>query len=185
MADTGIDNEQWRAFLDDVRYEVSNMGRVRTKETGLVRKLRDKDGYKVFRVRMAKKKFVEKFVHRIVARAFLGEPDWDQTMVNHKNCDRGDNRVENLEWANAKSNAEHSAQMRGIGLRRLPDTVLQEVRRLRRARHSLREISEATGLSLATVNNCCKEGVEVIKIGLATRKKIFKLMRAWQTELGE
>ena len=184
MADEGADNEQWRAFLDDVRYEVSSLGRVRNKINLAIKKQREKDGYMILRTKHGKR-FMDRFVHRIVARAFLGEPDWDQTMVNHKNCVRSDNRVENLEWANAKSNAEHSAQMRGIGLRRLPDTVLQEVRRLRRERHSLREISEATGLSMATVNNCCKDGVEVIKIGLATRKKIFKLMRAWQTELGE
>lgn len=37
-------------------------------------------------------------VHRIIADTFLGE--YDHMDVRHRNGDRSDNRVENLEWAN-------------------------------------------------------------------------------------
>jgi hypothetical protein len=51
-----------------------------------------------------KKRFL---VHRLVAQAFCGKPKRWQTEVNHLDCDRLNNRAENLEWCTRKENAEH------------------------------------------------------------------------------
>lgn len=174
----------WRAIAVNDKYEVSCRGDVRHRVNKKTRKLRDKMGYAMIRLMVGKAE-KEFFVHRLVARAFLGEPVGDRTMVNHINCNRKDNRIENLEYVNAKENAVHSAEMRGIGLRKIPDNLLKEVRELRSNRRTLREISEITGLSMSTVNNCCQEGVEVIKIGLAERKRIYRWLAQWKRELGE
>lgn len=42
-----------------------------------------------------------KSVHRIVAEAFVGNPD-GYTVVNHKDRNRLNNRADNLEWRKAK-----------------------------------------------------------------------------------
>lgn len=47
-------------------------------------------------------------VHRVVALAFLGEPDDSSKQVNHKNGDKSDNRVENLEWVTTSANQQHA-----------------------------------------------------------------------------
>lgn len=52
------------------------------------------------------------FVHRIVAQAFLPNPD-NLPMINHKDEDKTNNFLENLEWCTAKYNANY-----GTGIER-------------------------------------------------------------------
>ena len=102
-------------------YEVSNIGRVRTvegKETHSVRHgvrrwksrvLREKNpkGRDV-RVSLWKDKKEKSFlVHRLVAMAFLPNPD-NKATVNHKDGNPRNNHVTNLEWATYKENNNHA-----------------------------------------------------------------------------
>jgi hypothetical protein len=47
-----------------------------------------------------------KFVHRIVAEAFIGPRQ--KMVINHKDLDKTNNHLENLEWATIRQNLEHA-----------------------------------------------------------------------------
>lgn len=57
-------------------------------------------------------------VHRLVAMAWLGETWFAGAEVNHKNGDKQDNRVINLEWVTRRENELHSYRVLGKGKQR-------------------------------------------------------------------
>ena len=96
--------EEWKPYLD--RYEVSNLGNMRIKETGLMLKTKHPDflGYCHVAI-MVGGKYTTKLVHRIVAEMFIPNED-GKPEVHHKNGDKTDNRAENLEWVTRSEHAE-------------------------------------------------------------------------------
>ena len=52
-------------------------------------------------------------VHRVVAATFLGQPASMDLQVNHKDLDRGNNHIQNLEYVTQSQNSKHAHSMRG------------------------------------------------------------------------
>lgn len=84
-------------------YLVSNMGEIYSERRGIILSPRwDKDGYREVSL-MDGDKIVSKTVHRLVAEAWIPNPK-KLPIVNHKNGNRDDNRVSNLEWISISDN---------------------------------------------------------------------------------
>lgn len=57
-------------------------------------------------------------VHRLVAQAFIPNPN-NLPQVNHKDFNRGNNNVKNLEWVTHQENIIHAVNGgRGVGIRK-------------------------------------------------------------------
>jgi hypothetical protein len=85
-------------------YEVSNEGRVRKGKRIL--KSWTSTGYKkVILCNDGVRKSIT--VHRLVAMAFLKQGK-NQIWINHKDCNKSNNKVENLEWCTPSENLKHS-----------------------------------------------------------------------------
>jgi hypothetical protein len=65
-----------------------------------------KDGYVLYCLADNKKKYTS-YAHRLVAEVFLPSPKFDQKEVNHKDKNRQNNIVENLEWTSPSENHFH------------------------------------------------------------------------------
>ena len=100
--------EQWKGIpAYDGLYKVSNYGRVLGQKGYVLRPGRDRLGYRT--VVLSRQGQTKTFrVHRLVAAAFIGV---DAREVNHKDGDRGNNRLENLEYASHSDNCLHSYEV--------------------------------------------------------------------------
>lgn len=94
-----------------LNYELSSQGRIRnliTKKTLSI--ANRKDGYSY--CKLYGKDFVKTLVvHRLVANLFLDKPDNPECKyVDHKNGNKHDNQVENLEWVSHSENVKRAHQ---------------------------------------------------------------------------
>lgn len=98
----------WRICAKNPNYEVSDSGQVRDTATKKLLKPRvDKDGYAVVTFNIGG---IEKaYIHQLVAEAFLQNPN-NLPLVNHKDEDKTNNRVENLEWADVAYNNKYGTK---------------------------------------------------------------------------
>ena len=149
--------ENWKSIAGyEERYEVSNLGRVRSlnyNHTGRAKILKpgtNNCGYHY--VTLCKDGNVKHMlVHRLVALAFVQNPLNLET-VNHRNEDKHNNNVSNLEWLSRKDNnaysrpqlAERSVQMFNKSTGELLATF-----------PSVQEAGRQTGISDGNICLCC------------------------------
>lgn len=107
-----MDKEIWKDIYAE--YQVSNLGRVYSKKTNkLLRPALDSWGYLQVCLYVNGKPTSKK-VHRLVAEAFIPNLENKKT-INHKDGNKLNNRVDNLEWATDSEQQIHAYK---IGLRK-------------------------------------------------------------------
>lgn len=95
-----------------IGYEVSDTGLVKSvgdnKHNKILKPTINHKGYEVVYPSMEYGK-VSCQVHRLVAEAFIANPE-DKPQVNHKDCNKRNNYIDNLEWATNLENHEHKLE---------------------------------------------------------------------------
>lgn len=113
---SGANREEVRPINGVTGYFISSMGRVfsilgkgsrhsgRTVPPYEVYGRNTRSKYlRVYLKRDSDGKRVDMYVHRLVGLHFLERKD-DSSVIDHKNCNRHDNRAENLEWCSVQEN---------------------------------------------------------------------------------
>lgn len=182
--------EYWRPVKDyETIYEVSSNGQVRSLDryiqkgpyiihrNGKLLKLSIGHGY--LYVSLAKSgRQQQKFVHVLVAEAFLDKPN-GKVEVNHKDGNKLNNCVDNLEWVTHRENIQHSFR---LGLHKYPDSTYMKQLAMKasvasKARSAKPVLCETDGLAfesqhaadrfygyyLGTVNTVLKKSNPVFK----------------------
>jgi hypothetical protein len=99
--------EEWRSISDFPNYSVSNFGNIKNNKTNKLMRLNNKGGYfHISLINNQSKKSLK--VHRLVALAFIDNPE-DKPEVNHKDKNKLNNNINNLEWNTKKEQAQHKS----------------------------------------------------------------------------
>ena len=116
--------EEWRDIKGaEGTYQISNQGRVRSvdridangaKRNGIILSQKvARSGYKTVSLYF-NQRWHHPSVHRLVAEAFIPNPN-NLPQVNHKDEDKTNNCVDNLEWCSAKYNTNYGLRNKKAG----------------------------------------------------------------------
>ena len=159
--------EIWKSVVGyEGLYEVSDKGRIRSLDRVVELELYGAVRRQLRRGRILKPQLTPKgylqvclyrdrvrsttYVHQLVARSFLGHTD--SLEVNHKNGDKTDNAVANLELVSHQENIEHSYRQLGrVGPNR--KLTNEEVREIRKSDLSCSAISKRYKVHQMTISN--------------------------------
>ena len=144
--------EEWRNIQNYEGYQASNMGRVRDINKGIIltQYNRNKLGYKA--VTIGGKPIS---VHRLVAQAFIPNPN-NLPMVNHKDENPSNNRVENLEWCDAKYNCNYGTRIKRIADKNSRPIVSIDINGKETYYKSAFECYHRKGYQYSNILKCCK-----------------------------
>lgn len=113
MMDQHSSEEIWKPVKEfEELYHISSYGRLKSfkkyKNGYILSQTNKNNGYfSIILSDFNTKKVKHTRIHRLVAETFIENPN-NKNVVNHIDCNKQNNRVENLEWVTQKENFEHA-----------------------------------------------------------------------------
>lgn len=165
-----LPGEQWRSALHPVygipfsTWEVSNLGRVKSSFKRITWGSKDDNQYRKVGISFRGNTH-HVYVHRIVARTFLGPPPDCSHEVNHKDGDRMNNCAANLEYVTRSQNVLHSyraisSRQRCVSPRSKPVWARSIIAGSLTWYASISEASRRLGVNPGSISACCRGGVQ-------------------------
>ena len=160
-----FNDEIWKDVVGyESIYQVSSLGRVKSfitrDNSGLRNPSSSKAGYYMCSLSKNKKK-VSKYVHRLIAEAFIG--DISELEVNHIDGNKKNNKLSNLEIVTTQQNTNHAIAM-GLtnnvganhGMAKLTDKIVLSIRIRYKHGEGMTSIARSLNHSVQNINNIVK-----------------------------
>lgn len=145
------------------KYQISNLGRVKSLEfknrqatikREKILKINNSTRYPSIDL-MYKGKRKNIPIHRLVAKTFIANPN-NYLCVNHKDENKSNNNVENLEWCTHKYNSNYGTCKWRIGIKHRKKVLQYDINgNFIKEWESITQISNFYNFSIATISCCC------------------------------
>lgn len=151
-------NEIWKSInLNGCNLDVSNYGNVRFSKNHKKKSFHlNKYGYPTIHIQKGRKIYAYR-IHRLVALLFIENPYPDKfDCINHKDENRQNNFVENLEWCDRRYNNNYGSHNKRIAKSKSKSIVQYDL-----SGNKIKEWESATiaarelGYSQSSINWCC------------------------------
>ena len=150
--------EIWKKIDGYDNYEVSSYGRVRSKNKILTPQSKG-NGY--LQVNLCSNGKCKTFIlHRLIAKVFISNPN-NYNEVNHKDENKLNNNISNLEWCTRSYNMRYGSQI---------DKHCKAVKKYDLDGHylciykSAREASSIENISYSGISQCCNKRIKTYKV---------------------
>lgn len=182
MANTTITEIEWKSVKGfEGQYEVSNTGLVKSlkgKNERIIKPRRKKTTHKDGSITFGYEELVlsnggvkkSKLVHRLVAEAFLENPE-NKPEINHIDEDKGNNNLDNLEWNTHKENMNHGTRnIRSANKQSMAVVGIDECGNIREIHSSMQSAERISGYGHSSISDCTNgkmntyKGLEWFKI---------------------
>ena len=145
--------EEWRTIPDHVFYEVSNYGSVRSYKRAECKELTqfyDRKGYKYVIMDGKLRR-----VHRLVAIAFIPNPD-NLPQVNHKDENKSNNIVSNLEWCTNQYNVNYGTSLERMARKQWVQVIRIDKDGSETTYDSILAAATENGVNPQSISQCCR-----------------------------
>lgn len=135
-------------------YLISKEGQVYSTKTNKI-KIAEKNQNGYCRIELCNENGKKKFyIHRLVAEAYIPNPN-NYNQVNHKDLNKHNNKVDNLEWCSEAMNMQHNADNKPENSRKIFQFDLLEKNKLIGTYNSIKEASEKNNINKTSIIHCC------------------------------
>ena len=140
--------------IENVNYLVDKKGKIYNREGKPMKYHRSWNGYDRVRLQRGTPRAMY-LVHRVVAETYLSKPD-EFNVVNHKNNNRSDNKVSNLEWVNNSMNQKQRFRSGHEPTKQAPISQFDMLNNWIRDFKTMKEAQEFTGIQYTNISKVCR-----------------------------
>ena len=142
--------EDWTSIINYPNYAVSKDGRIKSIRFNRILKPSYSDSGYAY-VNLSHGGLIKSTaIHKIVIEHFKGLKPAENYVVDHKDGNKTNNHIDNLEWVSIKENT-----LRSYGNQDKKIKILE----LREQGHTIQQIAKEVGMSIYTVQQTCKKNI--------------------------
>ncbi|MEG3006801.1 MAG: NUMOD4 domain-containing protein, partial [Oscillospiraceae bacterium] len=146
--------EVWKEIAEFQDYKISNLGRVlSTKYSSdkILKIKKQKSGYCAIGLCKGNKRKCF-LIHRLVLSTFNTADNMNFLEVNHKDEDKSNNQLDNLEWVTSKDNCNYGMRNRKISNKKNRKVQCVETGVIYDSFH---KAAATIGINISSINMCC------------------------------